>query len=354
MNFKNRNNHYRPRQRQTIKPNPSSKFTKIIIFAGVIFVFQFFFYGFWITPATTNENFVTLNINPGDSLKSISSELKQKNIINSKLLFIGYAKNKDLDKKIQSGVFTVPLPQTIPSVLKIITTTPNEDKITIPEGYKISQIDQLLEEQGLIAAGEFTSCVQNCQLDHPVLDYIPKQTTRNLEGFLFPDTYFISRTNFTSESLILKMLNNFESKLPTDWQEKAQKLPLQDLYSIINMASIIEREVLRKVEKQMVSGILWKRYRSDWLIDADAALLYTKTDNIITRADLQSDSPYNIRKFKGLPPTPISNPGLKSIQAALDPIESQYWFYLTTLDTGEVIYGTDLDDHNANVARYLR
>jgi UPF0755 protein len=81
---------------------------------------------------------------------------------------------------------------------------------------------------------------------------------------------------------------------------------------------------------------------------------FLKNDNKITTKDLQSDSPYNIRRFKGLPPTPISNPGLSSIQAALNPIESNYWFYITTLDTGEVIYAETLDQHNANVNKYLR
>jgi UPF0755 protein len=120
------------------------------------------------------------------------------------------------------------------------------------------------------------------------------------------------------------------------------------------MASIIEREVLSLKDKKIVSGLLWKRYSSGWLIDADAALLYLKNDNIITRADLDSDSPYNIRKFKGLPPTPIANPGLASIEAALNPTDSAYWFYLTTLDTGEVIYARTNDEHNQNKFKYLR
>lgn len=349
--------HYsRSRKRRTTqkKQKNSNLFSKIVIFSVLIFILQFFYFGFWITPSTDTQNSVTISILPGEGLKDITQKLKEENVINSKLLFLTYAKRNNFDTRIQSGVFRIPLPQTIPSALEILTTVPAEDRITIPEGYRIKQIDELLANRNLITPGQFEECIRTCPLEHPILDHIPPQTVRNLEGFLFPDTYFINTNNFTSESLIIQMLNNFQRQLPSDWQERAQSLPRQDLYSIINMASIIEREVLRTIEKKMVSGILWKRYRSDWLIDADAALLYVKDDNIITRADLQSDSPYNIRRFRGLPPTPISNPGLRSIEAALSPIESEYWFYLTTLDTGEVIYARTNDEHNQNRFRYLR
>lgn len=332
----------------------NSKFKKVVALALIIFVGQFFYFAFYVNPGTNNENSVTISINPGEGLKEIASQLKEKNVINSKLLFIGYAKNKGFDTKIQSGVFQIPLPQNLSSTVQILTTVPDQDKVTIPEGLKITQIDSYLANKGLIQAGDFINCVQTCNLNHPVLDFIPNQSTRNLEGFLFPDTYFINTANFSSESLILKMLDNFQSKIPSDYLEKSQSLPKTDFYSIITMASIIEREVLSLKDKKMVSGLLWKRYSSGWLIDADASLLYLKNNNIITRADLDSDSPYNIRKFKGLPPTPIANPGLASIEAALNPTDSAYWFYLTTLDTGEVIYARTNDEHNQNKFKYLR
>lgn len=370
MSFQSNNFSYSSGRRPSRRPatqnrtgNNGKSYKNVIYLAIIIFFFQFIYFGFWVDPASpveqnqeeaASQNVVTISINPGESLKNIAKILKKENVINSKTLFVAYAKYSNQDTKIQSGVFTIPLPQNIPSTLEIITTVPKEDKITIPEGYKIRQIDQLLTDQGLINQGEFINCVQTCDFDHPVLNFIPDQSVRNLEGFLFPDTYFISRANFTPESLIIKMMDNFMSKLPTDWKQKAEQLPLTDLYSIINMASIIEREVLSQKDKQLVSGLLWKRYRSDWLIDADAALLYEKDDNKITTADLNSDSPYNIRRKKGLPPTPISNPGVSSIEAALNPIESDYWFYLTTLDTGAVKYAETYEQHNQNIDRYLR
>jgi UPF0755 protein len=143
------------------------------------------------------------------------------------------------------------------------------------------------------------------------------------------------------------MTSNFEAKMPPELLQ--EKNP----YETLIMASIIEREVLSEKDKALVSGILWKRNENGWPLGADAALLYEKDDNSITSADLDSNSPYNIRKFKGFPPTPISNPDVTSLQAAINPEESPYWFYLTTLDTGEVIYAVTNEEHNANKRKYL-
>jgi UPF0755 protein len=335
------------------KQKGSSKKLKRIIWGVLIFlILQYVYYGFINKAAVESKNIATITVNQGDSVKIIAKKLKKANIINSKFMFKIYAKFSNKDRTIQSGTFNIPLPQNIPSTLFFLANNiSNEQRITIPEGYKITQIDQLLSDKELIQPGQFTECAKNCKIEHDITNYIPQG--KGLEGFLFPDTYFINKENFTSEELIYKMLNNFESKLPTNWEFLAKKLPEKDLYTIINMASIIEREVLSTKDKKIVSGLLWKRYTSGWLLGADATLLYEKTDNIITRTDLEKDSDYNTRKFKGFPPTPISNPGEQSIEAALEPTDSRYWFYLTTLDTGEVIYAETNEQHNANKRKYL-
>jgi len=119
------------------------------------------------------------------------------------------------------------------------------------------------------------------------------------------------------------------------------------------MASIIENEVFGAENRKIVSGILWKRFENSWPLGADITLLYTKEDRKITAEDLASDSPYNTRKLQGLPPGPISNPSLESIEAAMFPKESSYWFYLTDPDNGEVIYAKSNEEHNQNRAKYL-
>lgn len=344
MNF----NHSQIRRRKE-KKLPLKKLLLLIL----IFLFaQYFYFGFFASPAIESDNYATISIDEGESIKSIAKKLKKENVINSKFLFNTYLKFSDADTQIKSGVFQIPLPQNIPSTIDfLVHNAPSQTKITIPEGFKITQIDARLAANGLIEEGEFIDCMKTCQIDHELLQYIPN--TDNLEGFLYPDTYFVSNTNFEPSELITKMLNNFESKMPKEWENQLGALPETDLYTAIKMASIIEREVLSDKDKRLVSGILWKRYENGWTLGADATLLYEKDNNSITAADIASDSPYNTRKFLGFPPTPISNPSTSSIEAALNPESSAYWFYLTTLDTGEVIYAITNEEHNANKVRYL-
>lgn len=132
------------------------------------------------------------------------------------------------------------------------------------------------------------------------------------------------------------------------------ELGKRSLHEVITMASIVEMEVRTTDDRPIVAGILWKRLDSGWMIGADATLLYLKEDRSIDYQDLQEESPYNTRKNAGLPPGPIGNPGIKAILATLTPEESPYFFYLTTLDTGEVIYAVTNEEHNANKVKYLQ
>ncbi|MBD3360384.1 endolytic transglycosylase MltG, partial [Candidatus Peregrinibacteria bacterium] len=172
---------------------------------------------------------------------------------------------------------------------------------------------------------------------------------------LYPDTYFLNFADFSPHDILYLTLDNFEKKwMEIDKNLEESKLNDYSIHEIITMASIIENEVFGEKNRKIVSGILWKRLENDWPLGADAALLYITDDREITSQDLNIDSPYNTRKYKGLPPGPISNPGTESIKAALYPKESNYWFYLTTPDTGEVIYSTTNEEHNQNRQKYLK
>jgi UPF0755 protein len=328
-----------------------NKHTKLILPIVAIIIFTLIIKS-CSTPKTEDINFL---ISPGESLNSVSERLEDKEIISSPFFFKRYLATRNLDTKIQAGSFNLPTNSSSAQIAEILidSSQSNRMKITIPEGYKISQIDNTLTQLNLIQSGDFTDCTKTCNISHPILQHIPIETN-SMEGFLYPDTYFVDPASFTSQKLITDMLNNFEKKLPTDWQQKISNTPAKNLYEVIIMSSIVEREVLSPTDKANVAHILWKRLENDWRIDADAALLYDQADNIITQSDLQSNSPYNLRKFKGLTPTPISNPSQETIQATLNPISNNYWFYLTTLDTGKVIYAETLDQHNSNVQKYLR
>jgi len=321
----------------------------------LVFLYLYTQYQYFITTPVnkTNPTKIILTINKGDSTNKIAENLYKKELILNKDAFKLYAKLNKIDTKLIPGKFLLNKTQTIPEIIKTITSTkPKETILTIPEGYRIKDIDKQLTKQNLIKQNDFITAVKNFNNydKYPFLNKNKIQNTQYpLEGYLFPDTYFINKQTFTSQTLITLMLNNFQTKLNTELTVPHQKT----LHEYIIMASIIEREVRKEKEKKIVSGILWKRLENGWTIGADATLLYLKDNNEITYKDLQQNSKYNTRKNLGLPPTPISNPGLESIKAAMYPTQTEYYFYLTTLDTGEVIYSKTNEEHNKNKNTYL-
>jgi UPF0755 protein len=163
------------------------------------------------------------------------------------------------------------------------------------------------------------------------------------EGFLFPDTYFFL-PNATTESIITTLRATFDEK--TSEVKGDITASGHDLEDVVIMASLLEKEASNYRDQQMIAGVLWNRLEDDMLLQVDATFLYTigKGTFELTRSDLASDSPYNTYKHKGLPPTPIGNPGLRAIQAVLNPVEHEYLFYLADSD-GVTHYSVTHDEH---------
>lgn len=318
----------------------------------VIFVFFLVFNNLnrnlWMDSDLERDELVSFTIAKGTSGKAVAQQLEDADIITSKLFFRLKARKTD---PIQAGTFQLPSKASIPTVLSIITKPADSLKITIPEGFTIKQIDERLAAQNLTSSGEFIKCVQTCPLPEAFQykNFFSNQSPRNLEGFLFPNTYFIDSGSFTSQEFLGQLLLEFQDQVADIAQTNNSG---HNLYEVITMASIVEKEVRTDPDMPIVAGLLWKRLDSGWPIGADATLLYQKDNREITFADLNADNPYNTRKFQGLPPTPINNPGLSTIKAALNPKSSPYWFYLTP-PSGEVIYGRTNEEHNANKRKYL-
>jgi UPF0755 protein len=176
--------------------------------------------------------------------------------------------------------------------------------------------------------------------------------TRNEEGWLFPDTYFVPRS-FSAAELVSMLRANYEEKVGP--LRKYIETHTLSEYEILILASILEREANTRESKRMVSWILQERLRIGMPLQADASLEYVldKPLSELTPADLEIDSPYNTYLYKGLPPTPIGNPGLNAIMAVLEPMPSDYLFYITGKD-GTFHYARNYDEHRRNIDRYLR
>lgn len=325
------------------KQNSPHLILKII---GVVFLFviiQGYYYNYLVE---SNQTFIDYEISEGQSINQIAKDLKAKNIIQSTFLFKRHLKKENIDQSIKTGVFQVPTQVNIPDLSYILTQSPiASSKVTIIEGEKISDIQKKYN------LNDINNCLEDCGLEEFFELYnIP--TPKTLEGFLFPDTYFISETN-NYKNLVQKATTNFTKKLSNLDIKSLEHLPINNFYEVLIVASLIEKEVILEEDKALVSGIIYKRLENNWTLGIDAALLYEKDNNKITSQDLQSNSVYNLRKIQGLPPTPICNPSLSSIQAALNPKTSKYWFYLTKPITNEVVYSVSNEEHNLNKAKYL-
>jgi UPF0755 protein len=332
----------------------------VIIFVILIASTNFWYQGKIYSPIDENdESLIHFEVSQGESVKSIAAELAKEDLIKDETAFYLYTKFNELGPQILAGRFMLNKTMDVPEILDaLINPQMAEAIVTIQEGLTIKDIDQKLADLDLSEAGEFLEAVKEFN-GWEYYSFLKPGVLRELElpleGYIYPDTYFIDAQNFKAQDLIYISLDNFEKK----W-ESIENITHSDIaaqYSvpeIITMASIIESEVFGYEDRQLVAGILWKRLESSWTIGADATLLYITDDREINADDLALDSPYNTRKNLGLPPGPIANPSLESIRATLFPKESNNWFYLTTLDTGEVIYAHSNEEHNVNRAKYLQ
>jgi UPF0755 protein len=206
--------------------------------------------------------------------------------------------------------------------------------VRIIEGWTTRDILAYLEKEGLYAGEE-------------------KKLLEGKEGYLFPDTYYVF-ADAKIEDLIQKIQENFDRRLSQELRAeiKHQGKTLDD---VLKVASIIEAEVPHSQDRPIISDIIWKRLRVGMALQSDATLNYATggKHTTLTAEELKIDSPYNSYKYKGLPPTPIGNPGLSAIRAAIYPQKTDYWYWLST-PAGETIFSRNLAEHNRAKAKYLQ
>ncbi len=290
------------------------------------------------------------SVSNGEDVFVIAKNLEQQELIKNHLFFEIAVTLKGGLNRLQTGNYY--LSQTMsPLVIaaKIMNGDVAKKTLIIPEGWTIKDINDYLKAENLIKDNEFFDALsKDYSIDFSFLK--DKPDGLNLEGYLFPDTYYLKITD-GSEVLIRKMLGNLDQKLNPDLRSEINRQN-KTIFEIINMASLLEKEVLSTADKKIVAGILWKRIELDMLLNIDASLVYG-LDKKISGADTKIDFPYNTYKHKGLPPGPISNPGLDSILAAIYPETSPYLYYLSA-PNNETIFSKTLEEHNRAVIKYLK
>lgn len=207
-------------------------------------------------------------------------------------------------------------------------------RITIPEGWNIFEIGDYLSKT---------------LVNFNMTEFV--NLAKEKEGYLFPDTYFVTPT-IKPITVIDRMQKNFNEKVPKIPGLSTTTYPIKD---VISMASILEREARTMENRRIIAGILWKRLQIGMPLQVDASFDYIngKSSEELTLDDLKIDSPYNSYLYKGFPPTPIGNPGEDSIIAAINPIKTNYLFFLSSKE-GKMHYAITFEEHKKNKEKYLR
>lgn len=301
------------------------------------------------------EKAVEFEVKKGENALEIGTKLKQAEIISNRVYFLIYLWKQGKLHSMIAGKYELNPKLTIPEITEIITNGNIKDgriQVTFPEGFTAVQMADLLYANGLDGDG-FLALVKNPSLE--VVDqfeFLKNRPQKSLEGFLFPDTYFFAK-DVTAQEVVVKMLKNFDVKL-TDNMRKGIGDQKKTIFDVITMASIIEKEAKYPRDMALVSSVFWNRIAIGQRLQSDATLEYVLGSNDIKHSVEQTklQSPYNTYQVEGLPPGPVSNPGIDAISAAINPAQSDYMYFLSDLKTGNTIFSKTFEEHVANKQKY--
>ena len=304
---------------------------------------------------------VTLTIYEADTMEDIVDKLHSNGLIRYKSLFNLYASISDAEEDIKPGIYDLNTRYDYHALVNFMSPKSSREvvELTIPEGYTCQQIFALLEENRVCTALDAAAYAADGELnDYWFLEGVERGEANCLEGYLFPDTYEFYK-NSTPREALQRMLNNFEIKFSEEM--RAQLAAVNERFGanytvreITIIASLIEKESAAPAESYKVSGVIYNRL-FNWgsnpkLLGIDAAIVYAQGD--AEHIDTSIDHPYNTYRNPGLTPGPISNPGLASLKAALNPENHNYFYYVLNPASGMHQFSTTNEEHNAWIAQF--
>jgi len=314
---------------------------KIIVVSAAVILFVVLSYQFFFSAPSKFPTGQIYDLKAGQTLSIVSNNFIQKDIIKSNFWFKSFVYVFTLGKATMiEGDYALFKKQSVVSLAWRVTHGLLDIvpiRITIPEGYNSFEIADIL-------ANNFPS------FDKKI--FLNLVQSEKLEGYLFPDTYFIM-PNMKEAEIIKMMTDNFKRKI-VEFETLIKKFGKSES-DVIKMASIIEEEGRTTETREIIAGILWKRLLVKMPLQVDSSFKYIngKTTETLTADDLKIDSPYNSYTNRGLPPTAISNPGLEAIKATINPIKTPYFYFLSDKD-GNMHYAVTFDEHIANKLKYLK
>ena len=319
---------------------------------------------------------VTVEISEEDDMNAIIAKLQDKGLIRYPWLFQLYADLSHAEEDIELGTFTLNTNYDYHALVNELSSSGSRVEVTvqIPDGYNCRQIFKLLEEKGVATAASLEEFAASGELgSYWFLEDVERGDKYCLEGFLYPDTYNFYQGG-GAEHAITKLLGGFNNKFNEDLQNALDSLNkdlaatmrengksddyvvenMLTVHDLITIASLIEKEAASAKESPNIASVIYNRLY-DWgsnprYLNIDAAIVYVTGNN--KEIDTSIDSPYNTYLNTGLTPTPIANPGMSSIEAALYPNDTNYYYYVLNPETGNHVFAATYDEHAANVAKF--
>lgn len=320
-----------------MKKKPFSLFVLIII---LVCLFLFYKEGSLPVNKTSKESKIFV-VKKGENMDDIIKNLAKEDLIRNRVVFFIIVKQLGIERKIQAGDFRLSPAMDAYTIANNLTHGTLDVWLTIIEGLRKEEIAQIVSQNLGIPETEFLKIAQ--------------------EGYLFPDTYLIPQ-QATAGGIIEILVNNYYRRFDVSLKAQAKKKGLTEKQVLI-LASLVEKEGRNDTDRQKIASIILKRYREDMPLQLDATVQYavgyqanekTWWKKYLTEDDLKIDSPYNTYKNTGLPPAPIANPGLSSIKAVVNADVSTPYLYYISDKSGKMHYAVTLEEHNANIKKYLQ
>ncbi len=300
------------------------------------------------TPPSKHHDPVKVEIPEGGSVRAISEVLEQDGVIRSGFAFQIYARWKGQGSHFHAGKYVLYPDMRFREIVKALNIGPNgayddRPRITIPEGYTLVQIADLLDAKGVVSKEKFLRTAQTPDGIRQLHASFPLPEA-SLEGYLYPDTYFFKR-NESPVKVIDEMLLNFSAKFYRPYLQEMEKRKT-NLHDIVTIASLVEKEAKVPQDRARIAGVIMNRLEKKQRLEIDATVLYAlgKHKDRVFFADLKVKSPYNTYQVAGLPPGAIASPGLNSLIAALLPEDNSYYYYVARPD-GSHLFSRTLAEH---------
>jgi len=313
-----------------------------------------------VLPTPSGMDAVSVEVAPGESAGDISRRLEEAGVIESARLFRILVALMGVEDEMVAGRYEfdrgMPTLQVIGRLRQGITMPLT---VTVPEGLRSEEVALVMEREGIVKADDFRRALASEAYDFAFLAERPGGA--GLEGYLFPATYGFSR-GVTAEEVVRRMLAAFDTQVTPELRQAIQASDLT-LHEAVTLASIVEREAVRPEERPLIAGVFLNRLRLGMPLGADPTVQYALANDPVsverfgfwkqglTTEDLEVDSPYNTYVNGGLPPGPIANPGLASLEAVAHPTETSYLYFVAKQD-GSHVFAETLEEHLRNVEEY--